>query len=149
MVTEDPAIDADAVIDRMRQVTGAATDVALGALFRMGTSGVSTWRRRHTVPYAECVTLALRHGVSLDWLLLGIEPMQPRPGESVSGDSAPPAGTAEDPRISRMARFLRAWQAGHDADDIAWLERTLARSVPEYAEWLAANTRPVEDGNRS
>lgn len=140
MVTEVPPADAGDVIDRMREVVGASSDVALGALFHLGTSTVSTWRKRQTVPYAECVTLALRHGVSLDWMILGLGPRRaPAPGDVTMGvtDEAPePYG---DPRIVRMARFLRAWQVGHDADDVAWLERTLARSVPEYAEWLAAN----------
>lgn len=139
MVTHDGAIDANDVVDRMRQVTGTTTDIALGALFHMGTSAVSTWRRRNTVPYAECVTLAVTRGVSLDWLILGLGVAQPMAPGAAPGVAEPPPPGHEDPRIMRMARFLRAWQAGRDADDIAWLERTLARSVPEYAEWLAAN----------
>lgn len=137
MVIEAPAIDAGDVIDRMRQVTGASSDVALGGQFGLGTSAVSTWRRRQSVPYAECVSLALRHGVSLDWMILGLGLQRP-PAGIAEGDPAVEYG--EDPRVTRMARFLRAWQVGHDADDIAWLERTLARAVPEYAEWLAANS---------
>jgi len=57
-------IDANAVIDRMRVVTDTSTDIALCAKLQLGTSAVSTWRRRQSVPYAECVNLALRYGVS-------------------------------------------------------------------------------------
>lgn len=149
MVTHDGAIDANDVVDRMRQVTGTTTDIALGALFQMGTSAVSTWRRRNTVPYAECVTLAVTRGVSLDWLILGLGVAMPTSPGSAQGLAQPLANGLEDPRIMRMARFLRAWQVGRDADDVAWLERTLARTVPEYAEWLSANKLKDDRGRES
>jgi|SRR5690348_1054934 len=138
-------IDADAVIDRMREVAGVATDIALCAKLELGTSAVSTWRRRNSVPYAECVILALRHGVSLDWLLLGLGT---RHAGSIMQNAVtePGAQPYADPRVARIVGFVRAWQASHDSDDVAWLERTLARAVPEYAEWLAAQTQPADKG---
>ena len=131
-------VDAGAVIDRMRQVLGAPTDIALCKALGVGSSVVSTWRRRNTVPYAECVRLALQHALSLNWLLLGLGTRSASP--FAQNAVAEPAGyLPADPRVARMQRFIAAWQAGRDSDDVAWLERTLARAVPEYAEWLAAN----------
>lgn len=137
MAARDPPIDADGVIDRMREVAGVATDIALGELLLHGSSAVSTWRRRGTVPYADCVNLAMRKGVSLDWMLLGVgQKFAP----AVAGVAEPEPPAYGDPRVARMVRFIQAWQAGHEPDEVAWLERTLARAVPEYAEWLAAQT---------
>jgi len=138
-------IDANAVIDRMRVVTDTSTDIALCAKLQLGTSAVSTWRRRQSVPYAECVNLALRYGVSLDWLLLGLGT---RDASSIMQNAVTEPGVLPyaDPRVARIVGFVRAWQASHDSDDVAWLERTLARAVPEYAEWLAAQTQSDDKG---
>lgn len=133
MVTPGSAIDANAVIDRMRQLLDVATDVALCAALDRGTSQVSTWRRRNSVPYAECVDLSVRTGASLDWLLLGLGPMRP----DVMAHPGAPGTPPEDPRVARMVAFIRRWQASRDPDEMAWLERTLARNVPEYSQWLA------------
>ena len=125
-------LDAGLIIDRMRTVAGVPTDIALGEVFGHGTSTVSGWRTRNKVPYAECVILAKRKGVSLDWLLLGLgEPALPVSRHMVHDD-----GT--DPRLARLSGFLAHWQATHSEDDQVWLEMQLARSVPEYAEWVAA-----------
>jgi hypothetical protein len=125
-------VSAGTVIDRMREVLGVKTDLALGAYFKLGSSAVSNWRARDTVPYAECVNLSVRKGVSLDWLILGIgNPTSSQPGEVVH-DRLP-----TDERIQRMGAFLSHWDATHSADDKVWLEMQLARSIPEYAEWVA------------
>lgn len=128
------APDADAVIDRLRETVGARTDMALGALFGLATSGVSNWRQRRRIPYTECVDVAIRKGVSLDWLVLGLGA-----GGAGTPGVAEPAVSYDDPRASRMIGFIQHWLATRDSDDMAWLERTLARTVPEYAEWLAAH----------
>ena len=126
-------LNAGTVIDRLQHVLGVATDTAVGAHFGHATSTVSGWRSRHKVPYEECVNLAIRKGVSLDWLLLGLgEPLASAP----AGDGH--ADAAEEPRLARLLGFLRAWFAGHDDDGKAWLEMQLARVVPEYAEWVAS-----------
>jgi DNA-binding transcriptional regulator YiaG len=119
------------VIDRMRQVAGVKTDIALGAYFGLGTSAVSNWRQRQTVPFDECVNLSIRKGVSLDWLILGVG--LPDASAADQRDSG-----ALDERMQRMHQFLDHWDAVRGADDKVWLEMQLARAVPEYAEWVAA-----------
>jgi hypothetical protein len=131
-------LDADAVIDRMLEVVEARADIALGAYFGYGTSTVSGWRQRKKVPYAECVILATRKGVSLDWLLLGLGTPYLH-GPAVHGVREEGAvGYGADPRQQRMEGFLRHWHQTHDEDARAWMEMQLARAVPEYAEWMAA-----------
>lgn len=141
MATREPAIDADGVIDRMREVLEVQTDLALGKELGIGTSGVSTWRRRRKVPYADCVNMALEHHVSLDWLILGRGEREPQ-----HRPTWPEAPLHDDPRVARMVAFIEAWPIGRDPDDVGWLERTLARTVHEYAEWLAAQTQPAAKG---
>lgn len=124
--------EAAPIIDRMQEVVGVRTDIALGQHFGYGTSTVSGWRTRNKVPYEECMILAKRKGVSLDWLLLGVGPMH----EDVV--AAPTTEGSHDPRMQRMTSFLSHWTATHNEDQKAWLEMQLARAVPEYAEWVAS-----------
>jgi hypothetical protein len=129
-------LPAGPVIDRMRQVVGVQTDTALGSYFGLGSSAVSNWRQRNSVPYAECVNLSIRKGVSLDWLILGIE----SPHLAIAGQRVHDAGEVDE-RMQRLHLFVDHWDATHGADDKVWLEMQLARSVPEYAEWVAARGR--------
>jgi hypothetical protein len=135
--------DANAVIDRLREVVGVRTDTALCDVLGFGSSVVSTWRRRGHIPYAECVAAATRAQIPLDWLLLGRGTHGAGAGDAQSQDVTEDG----DPRAGRMIGFIRAWRASHDDDDMAWLERTLARSVQEYGEWLAAHVK-AEAGSR-
>jgi hypothetical protein len=40
--------------------------------------------------------------------------------------------------LHRVSAFLEHWNAARSNHDLVWLEMQLARSIPEYAEWLAA-----------
>ena len=124
-------INAGPVINRMRQAAGVDTDIALGALFGLGTSAVSGWRQRNKVPYEECVILAQRKSVSVDWLLFGIGALHIAEGAAAAGEED------SDPRLQRMLSFFRTWMATHEEDSKAWLEMQLARAIPEYADHLA------------
>ena len=126
-------LNAGAIIDRMHRAAGVNTDIALSAYFGRGKSTAGGWRSRNTVPFDECVILAKRKGISLDWLLLGLGAM-----EGAGADDRVQDGDAADPRLQRMTGFLAHWTATRSDDDQVWLEMQLARSIPEYAEWLAA-----------
>lgn len=136
---EPVRIDFNAVVDRMQQVFDVKTDVALCAVLRRGSTVAASWRRRNSVPADDLIGVALRKDVSLDWLVLG---EGPRLRSALSGVAEPPAPAYTDPRIARMVQFITAWPAGRDSDDVAWLERTLARNVQEYGQWLAS--QPTE-----
>lgn len=125
-------MNAGAVIDRMQKVLGVKTDIAVGSHFGLGTSAVSNWRARGKVPFDECVILSNRKGVSLDWLVLGLGTMD---------GTIPAVPPATDPRLQRLLGFFTHWAATRSADDQAWLETQLARTIPEYAEWVAARDK--------
>lgn len=126
-------LDARAVVDRLQQLYGVATDSALAqALGMKNSTTVSSWRTRNRVPYDECVDAARKFRVSFDWLFLGI-------GEPHAGRTTPRApGTGPvDERMQRLADFLGHWADTRGDDEKVWLEMQLARAVPEYAEWVA------------
>lgn len=124
-------IQADPVIDRMRSALGLTTDRALSQYFERGPSTVSNWRKRNSVPFTECVQLAVEKGMSLDWLILGV-------GDPQLSRHAIPDTAGADPRTQRLVGFVQHWQAVHGEDARAWLEMQFARAVPEYTEWVSA-----------
>jgi hypothetical protein len=60
-----------AIIDRMKTVLGIQLDKELSELLGGSRGFVSVIKNRGTVPYDECVKVALEKNVSLDWLILG------------------------------------------------------------------------------
>lgn len=130
-------LTAGPVIDRMRQVVGVKTDIALGSHFGLGTSAVSNWRQRNTIPYEECVNLSIRKGASLDWLILGIG----TPDAAYATRHRVEDRDDGDERMPRLHQFIDHWAATHSDDDKVWLEMQIARAVPEYAEWVAARAK--------
>lgn len=125
-------IQAGPVINRMREAAGVDTDIALGAEFGYRTSAVSGWRQRNKVPYEECVILAQRKSVSVDWLLFGVGSPDLAEAAAATGDDG------SDPRLQRLVGFFRSWMATHGEDSKAWLEMQIARAIPEYADHVAA-----------
>lgn len=58
-------------IDRAKIAIGAKSDSDLARWLGFATSVISGYRRRETVPLEQCIKIAERTGVSLDWLILG------------------------------------------------------------------------------
>lgn len=63
-----------AVLARMKLVTQSTTDSGLSSALGVSPQTVSSWKGRDSIPYAICVELAEKHGVCLDWLLVGEGP---------------------------------------------------------------------------
>ncbi|HDR8929190.1 TPA: helix-turn-helix transcriptional regulator [Burkholderia vietnamiensis] len=80
----------EAIVDRMKEVVGVKADVELAEAIGASRSSPAVWKIRSRMPLAECVALAEKRGVSLDWLVLGRgtpgieEPELELHGESVS-----------------------------------------------------------------
>jgi hypothetical protein len=64
-----------AILARLKQVTGTTTDAALSSALQISPQTLSSWKGRDSTPYSLCVDLAQVRGISLDWLLLGEGPM--------------------------------------------------------------------------
>ena len=62
---------AGAILDRIQQALGLASDGEIARSLGIQRSTVGGWRARDTRPYSLCVELATKHGLSLDWLLSG------------------------------------------------------------------------------
>jgi hypothetical protein len=60
-----------AIIDRMKDVVGVSKDVDLAESIGASRSQPAVWKIRDRIPFAECMAIAEKHGVSLDWLILG------------------------------------------------------------------------------
>lgn len=65
-----------AVLDRLKQITGTKTDASLSSALQISPQTLSSWKGRDSTPYALCVDIAQARGISLDWLLLGEGPIQ-------------------------------------------------------------------------
>jgi transcriptional regulator with XRE-family HTH domain len=87
--TEDHGWTAEAIVARMRTVTGSARDADLARRIGVTRDQVAKWKTRDSRPYAECLHLSRQLGVSLDWLLTG---------EGVPGSAVP--GTLRDAAVA-------------------------------------------------
>ncbi|ALG66776.1 helix-turn-helix transcriptional regulator [Beggiatoa leptomitoformis] len=65
--------DTTEVLERLYQLHNVKNDAELARKLNIGTSTISNWRTRDTVPYKICVEISKRDNVSLDWLLTGKE----------------------------------------------------------------------------
>jgi len=59
------------IVDRMKSVVGVTKDVELADALGASRSTPGVWRIRDRIPFAECMQIAEKHGVSLDWLVMG------------------------------------------------------------------------------
>ncbi|WP_106418195.1 LexA family transcriptional regulator [Salinicola tamaricis] len=62
---------AEGVLERMKSVLELSSDKEIAAYFGISPTSVHNWRRRGSVPYDECVRLAIAKKISLGWLVLG------------------------------------------------------------------------------
>jgi hypothetical protein len=59
------------IIDRMKTVLGVQQDKQASELLGGSKSFISVIKNRGTIPFTECLTLAIEKGARLDWLILG------------------------------------------------------------------------------
>lgn len=64
-----------AVLTRLKLITGTSTDAALSLALQISPQTLSSWKGRDSTPYAICIDIAQDRGISLDWLLLGEGPI--------------------------------------------------------------------------
>jgi hypothetical protein len=60
-----------AIVDRMKTVVGVSKDVDLAEAIGVSRTQPSIWKIRDRVPLPECLAMAEKYEVSLDWLVLG------------------------------------------------------------------------------
>ncbi len=64
-------------MERMKRAIKVNSDKELADFLGVSKSTVSSWRRRNTIPYAECVLLASQGYATLDWLVRGVDSERP------------------------------------------------------------------------
>ncbi|MFK0089968.1 helix-turn-helix domain-containing protein [Pseudomonas sp. NPDC090755] len=124
-----------AVLHRMKQVTATRTDTELSCVLDVSPQTLSSWKSRDSIPYSVCIDLAARHGVSLDWLLLGQEPQPAAPAAHTA--SAEPIAQWEVQLLTQMRTLSRQdQQAIAQAVDEKRRLRQLERQVEELSRHL-------------
>ncbi|BDD79947.1 hypothetical protein [Burkholderia phage FLC10] len=118
------------IVDRMKEVVGVKADVELAEAIGASRSSPAVWKIRDRMPLAECVALAEKKGVSLDWLVLGRgSPGIEEPELTMHGDNMPASDDAYFdvpaydmagiPELSAtpqlVMRLPRAWFEGCEA----------------------------------
>lgn len=97
----------DAVLSRMMNFLNVKTDSALARELDVNRQTFAGWRKRDSVPYAECINFCEARGVSLDWLLTGVGPIYRSEGEWC-GAGAPSVGNEAEQAMLSMWRELDA-----------------------------------------
>jgi len=75
----------DEVLGRLAQILEVKNDTELAEALSVARTTLSSWRARDSIPYAECVDVALRNDTSLDYVLLGSEAESDGIEEELSG----------------------------------------------------------------
>lgn len=105
-----------AVLARLKQITGTKTDISLSAALQISPQTLSSWKGRDSTPYSLCVDIAQSRGVSLDWLLLGKGPIL----RQTAADSC----EINQENISRENTILELWRL-LDEDDRSAIQNAL------------------------
>jgi hypothetical protein len=61
----------NAVIERLKLVYGADTDLDLSRKMNFSHGTVNVWRARGLMPYKQCFQASMERNVSIDWLVSG------------------------------------------------------------------------------
>lgn len=131
-------VNAADVVDRLQQVYGVTTDVALAAALGLSKNAPGNWRNRNATPYEICANVATSRGISLDWLLFGVGSMERAPCGADAAQAVHPVSAP----AQRITQFVCYWDAARSVDENVWLEQQLKRAVPEYTDWLTSPAGP-------
>jgi hypothetical protein len=93
-----------AVLTRLKQVTGTKSDASLSSALQVSPQTLSSWKGRDSTPYSLCVEIAQSRGISLDWLLLGEGPILRQAMTDPSADN--PDSTTRENTILALWRLL-------------------------------------------
>ncbi|GGY12769.1 LexA family transcriptional regulator [Massilia dura] len=61
----------EAIVNRMKTVLGVESDTDAAKILGGTRSMLSLWKNRGSVPFQQCIEMAEKHNISLDWLVLG------------------------------------------------------------------------------
>ena len=124
-------------VDRAKTALSVTTDTALAKALGLSQSVVGGYNRRQTVPLEQCIKIAERTGVSLDWLILGKGEMRDLSGVAQAAGRVPrPAGRAEQQDNGFVGVPLYDTPAAAGYGCFFEAEHVI-QQVPFEAAWLA------------
>lgn len=128
----------DAVLSRMMVFYGVTTDSALSRVLPVNRQTLAGWRKRDSVPYAECIKFCEEHRVCLDWLLTGEGPMR-RDEAGATALQEAPGGYAADPREQALLALWRELDEGAQREiQQAAQEKKRLSAIEDQLQELAA-----------
>lgn len=122
----------------MKAVTGVSSDSGLSEFFGGHKTMISNKKVRGSIPYEEASQLAIDHGISLDWLILGR-------GEAPDGVVAPIASADE---VSSGAEFVEVplYDLQAAAGDGRLFSEETVKSVLHFRrDWMVAEGLHAKD----
>ncbi|SDV13275.1 helix-turn-helix domain-containing protein [Pseudomonas vancouverensis] len=129
-----------AVLARLKQITGTKTDAALSSALQISPQTLSSWKGRDSTPYAFCVEIAQARGLSLDWLLLGEGPVLRQ------GRVDAPANTEES---SILAKWRQLDEEDRYAIQSALEEKHRLREMERKLSEMAATLTALQHASKS
>lgn len=126
------------ILDEIRRMKGLSSDTALGEIFGVKQSTVSSWRARNSLPYEEMISFCIRENISLDSLLLHQKPIIVEKTVVGEGHLRPYSVVFEidDLFTTRLVRQL-------GKRSIEWLADTADISVTRINDILAGQDLPT------
>jgi len=123
------------IVDRAKQAVQATSDADLARFLEISTPVVAGYRKRETVPLEQCIKIAERTGVSLDWLILG-------KGEMKGGSAAPERNRSPFPDVAFVPLFDAEVGAGNGIEVYG---ENIIQLIPFSQSWLAAEGLYIRD----
>ena len=135
------ARSASEILDEIRRMKGLSSDTALGEIFGVKQTTVSSWRARNSLPYEELIAFCIKEEISLDSLLLHQKPIIVEKKIAGEGYSRPFSVTFEidDLFTTRLVRQLGKrsieWLADMANMDVSKTNDIMAgRELPTFEE---------------
>jgi hypothetical protein len=115
---------ASEVLDRLRQALHCPSDAALADALGVKPNTLATWRRRNSVPYAECIAVAVEKCVNLEWLFTG---------RGLSHGSRTPGAIDREFLVLAIEMFKRRYGRAFDVEEA----RVAALEIGGYYDTIA------------
>lgn len=134
------ARSASEILDEIRRMMGLGSDAAVGALFGVKQTTVSSWRARNSLPYDQIIAFCIREGVSTDSLFLVQRPIRiSKEGNWKLGHQKSVTIEIDDLFTTRLQRELRGrtaeWLATESGVDAMRIEEIITgRELPNFDE---------------
>lgn len=124
------------IIKRIKQLKGLQTDTQVAQLLGMSRENLNNYKRRNSIPRKAIETFCLHDGISLNYILYGIEP--------VRIEEATRPANAEDKRQKELLKAAEEILSSGNKESV----RALAHCIEYLSEVLEKDRRMLELENK-